>query len=216
MKIKQIEAILKAEKTIIVSETPSCQWLGNGSAFYPVYNLPKLTRENIFTMFDIPEDKRDKFYFEERELPSFINFEDDDDTERMIDRGTMALCAHGRTLEPLDTSQGVTFINTRYLKPFADVDAGYELYERVDKLGRPYIAVKTGFVLLGVISPYDLVNEEFIKTLENLITRVFVPSASEGAIQIISRPKRTSASGAACLAFSGKSLYSTWATTPSG
>lgn len=169
MKIKQIEAILKAEKTIIVSETPSCQWLGNGSAFYPVYNLPKLTRENIFTMFDVPEDKRDKFYFEERELPSFINFEDDDDTERMIDRGAIALYAHGRTLEPLDTSQGVTFINTRYLKPFADVDAGYELYERVDKLGRPYIAVKTGFVLLGVISPYDLVNEEFIKTLENLL-----------------------------------------------
>ena len=53
MKLKQIEAILKAEKTIIVSETPSCQWLGNGAAFYPVYNLPKLTQDNIFTMFDI-------------------------------------------------------------------------------------------------------------------------------------------------------------------
>lgn len=37
MKLKQIEAILKAEKTIIVSETSACQWLGNGSAFYPVY-----------------------------------------------------------------------------------------------------------------------------------------------------------------------------------
>lgn len=55
MKLKQIEAILKAEKTIIVSETSACQWLGNGSAFYPVYNLPKLTKDNIFTMFDITE-----------------------------------------------------------------------------------------------------------------------------------------------------------------
>ena len=52
MKLKQIEAILKSEKTIIVSETSSCQWLGNGEVFYPVYNLPKLTKENIFTMFE--------------------------------------------------------------------------------------------------------------------------------------------------------------------
>lgn len=50
----------------------------------------------------------------------------------------------------------------------------------------------------------------------NITTRGFVPSASAVAIQTISHPKRTSASGAACLAFSGKSLYSTWATTPNG
>ena len=47
MKIKQIESILKAEKTIIVAETAACQWLGNSSAFYPIYNLPKLTKEEI-------------------------------------------------------------------------------------------------------------------------------------------------------------------------
>lgn len=169
MKLKQIEAILKAEKTIIVSETPACQWLGNGAAFYPVYNLPKLTQNNIFTMFDIAEDKRDKFYFEERELPSFINFEDGDESEQMLDRGTIAFYAQGRTLEPLKTSQGIAFINTRYLKPFADLQAGYELYERTDKNGEPYIAVKSGFMLLGVISPYDLVNEEFINKLEAIL-----------------------------------------------
>lgn len=169
MKLKQIEAILKAEKTIIVSETPACQWLGNGAAFYPVYNLPKLTQDNIFTMFDIAEDKRDKFYFEERELPSFINFEDGDESEEMLDRGSIAFYAQGRTLEPLKTSQGIAFINTRYLKPFTDSQAGYELYERTDKLGRPYIVVKSGFVLLGVISPYDLVNENFVQTLEEIL-----------------------------------------------
>lgn len=169
MKLKQIEAILKAEKTIIVSETLSCQWLGNGAAFYPVYNLPKLTQDNIFTMFDIAEDKRDKFYFEERELPSFINFEDGDESEEMLDRGSIAFYAQGRTLEPLKTSQGIAFINTRYLKPFTDSQAGYELYERTDKLGRPYIVVKSGFVLLGVISPYDLVNEGFVQTLEEIL-----------------------------------------------
>lgn len=109
MKIKQIESILKAEKTIIVSETSACQWLGNGAAFYPVYNLPKLTKENIFTLFDVPEDKRDKFYFEERSLPEFINFRDDDSEEKMLERDMFSIYIQGRTLEPLKTSQGVVF-----------------------------------------------------------------------------------------------------------
>lgn len=43
------------------------------------------------------------------------------------------------------------------------------MYERTDKLGRPYIVVKSGFVLLGVISPYDLVNEGFVQTLEEIL-----------------------------------------------
>ena len=167
MKIKQIATILKAEKTIITFQTPSCQWLGNGSAFYPVYNLPILTQDNIFTIFDIAEDKRDKFYFEEREAPQHINLEDGDENEQILDRATLSIFADGRTLEPLKTSQGISFINKRYLKPFADEEAGYELYERLDKLGRSYFVAKSGFILLGVIMPYDLVNDSFIATLEN-------------------------------------------------
>lgn len=170
MKLKQIEAILKSEKTIIVSETSSCQWLGNGEVFYPVYNLPKLTKENIFTMFDISEDKQEKFYFEERKLPQGINFEDCETNEQILDRGALSIRIQGRTLEPLKISQGIAFINTRYLKPFSDSTMGYELYERTDSFGRPYIVVKSGFVLLGVLFPYDLVNEEFLETLKTLLS----------------------------------------------
>lgn len=168
MKIKQIESILKAEKTIIVIENEACQWLGNGSVFYPVYNLPKLTKENIFTIFDIPEEKRDKFYFEERPLPQGISFDDTDEGETMLERGSIAIYANGRALEPLKTSLGISFINERYLKPFADTDGGYDLYERIDSKGNIYIAVKCGFILLGIISPYDLVSEKFVSTLQEL------------------------------------------------
>lgn len=170
MKIKQLESILKAQKTIIVSETPECQWLGDGASLYPVYNLPKLTRDNIFTMFDVAEDKRDKFYFQERPLPESYNFGDADESEQLIERGKLTICTHGRVLEPLKTSQGIAFINIRYLKPFADTEAGYELYERIDTYGKPYIVVKSGFILLGVIIPYDLVSKDFIEQLEELLS----------------------------------------------
>lgn len=185
MKIKQIESILKSEKTIIITETEACQWLGNGSVFYPVYNLPKLTKENIFTIFDIAEDKRDKFYCEERALPSGISFEDIDDGEQMLERGTMEIYADGRALEPLKTSLGVVFINTRYLKPFADADGGFNLYERIDQSGNIYIAVKCGFILLGIISPYDLVSKQFIEKLQTLLdlSKVTLQNKEQRAIE---------------------------------
>lgn len=170
MKIKQIESILKGKKTIIILNTPSCQWLGDGSAFYPVYNLPKLTQENIFTIFDIPEDKRDKFFFDEQDAPAHINFDDDDINEQMLDRSRFVdIFAGGRTLEALATSDGISFIEKRYLKPFADIEDGCELYERIDKNGEPYIAAKNGFIIIGIIKPYDLINEKFIQILESML-----------------------------------------------
>lgn len=171
MKIKQIESILKSKKTIMVLNTPSCQWLGDGSAFYPVYNLPKLTQENIFTIFDIPEDKRDKFYFNEQDAPTHINFDDVDENEQMLDRSKFIdIFAYGSVLEALTTSDGISFIDTRYLKPFADIEDGCELYERIDKNGETYIAAKSGMIIIGIIKPYGrLINEGFIQALENML-----------------------------------------------
>ena len=65
MKIKAIEAIIKANKTIVIIKEDGCQWLGNGSALYPLYDFPKMNQQNIFAMFDIPEDKREKYAYRE-------------------------------------------------------------------------------------------------------------------------------------------------------
>lgn len=170
MKIKRVESILKARKTIITYHTEDkCQWIGDGSAFYPIYNLPPLTEENIFAMFDIAESKRDKFFFAERTLPDNLSFKDTDATEVMLDRAEYAISFNGRNLEPLKTSQGVAFIDKRYLSPFENTDNSYELYERTTKDGAIYFAVKNGFLLLGVIAPYDLVSERFIMKLKELL-----------------------------------------------
>ena len=170
MKIKRVESILKARKTIITYHTADkCQWIGDGSAFYPIYNLPPLTEENIFAMFDIAESKRDKIFFAERELPDNLSFMGADTTEVMLERSEYAINLQGRNLEPLKTSQGVAFIDKRYLSPFENTDNGYELYERTAKSGGIYFAVKSGFLLLGIVAPYDLVSERFIMKLKELL-----------------------------------------------
>lgn len=168
MKIKQIEKILKAKKTIYISEANGAQWLSDGAAFYPVYNLPKLTEENIFVLFDIPEDKRDKFRFKTPQLPTFLNFEDSDENEQMIDRSDFSLFVNGRLLEPLKTSRGIVFIKPRYLMPI-DADEGFALYERISEYGRPYIVVKRGFILQAVIYPENIIDDKFVESLETLL-----------------------------------------------
>ncbi len=169
MKIKQVEAILKSEKIFIVSDGDNCQWLSTHGASYPIYNLPKITNDVLFTLFDIPKDKRDKFIYMEKELPEQINFSDVDMDEQVIPRGNFSLNYGGRNLEPLKISQGIMFIDTKYLKPFAGIKEGYELYERTDEEGRPYIAVKSGLLLIGVISEVNVINDEFIEKIEIML-----------------------------------------------
>lgn len=141
MKLKKIEQILKRNKTIILYHGPDdIQFLSDGTALYPMFNLPELTKESIFTMFDIPEEKASKFLFEIRALSQSLD------------------------LEPLKTSQGIKYINTRYLEPFADIETGYEIYERTREDGMLYFAIKSGLILCGVVLP-SFGDEKFIKEL---------------------------------------------------
>lgn len=167
MKIKSVTSICKSNKTIILSENKSYQWISDGAAIYPMFGLPKMTKDQVLTMFDIPEDKRNGFYFEEKSFPK-ICFDDSVTDETKLERAKLSLCVGGVMLEPLKTSQGITYINERYLKPFDD--APIELYERNTRDGQTYIAIKEGFLLTGIITPYDPINEDFVNMLNDLYT----------------------------------------------
>lgn len=169
MKISAIQQICKGAKRIELFSAPASptQWISDGGAFYPLYNLPEMEEENVFALFDIPEKKQDKIRFEhKRHLPEAIRFTDTADVENALDFGTISLYARGRVLRPLKTSVGMIYINEKYLKPFADAENGVQLYERYTTGGEVYIAVKEGFLLTGIILPYDIVTKEFVDELK--------------------------------------------------
>lgn len=56
------------------------------------------------------------------------------------------------------------YINTRYLEPFADIETGYEIYERTREDGMLYFAIKSGLILRGIVLP-SFGDEKFIKEL---------------------------------------------------
>lgn len=171
MKLSSIQQICKGAKRIELFSDPSVsvQYISDGGAFYPLYNLPEMEEENVFTLFDIPEKKQDKIRFEhKRSLPEAFDFSDTTGEEIALEFGTISICKRGRILSPLKTSLGIVYINERYLKPFSDAENGVQLFERHTPGGEIYIAVKEGFLLTGIILPYDIVTPEFVEELKTI------------------------------------------------
>lgn len=148
MKIKSIAAICKKNKNIAIFERYSddgdilTQYIGDGSAVYPVVGLPQLDKESLLTIFDVPEKDRDNYFVKTLGVPVGISFEDTDETERHVEREGISIIYSGRTLKPIRTTRGLVFIESRYLSPVADVLDVLELYERRTAEGAPYIVAK--------------------------------------------------------------------------
>lgn len=91
MKIKSIAAICKKNKNIAIFERYSddgdilTQYIGDGSAVYPVVGLPQLDKESLLTIFDVPEKDRDNYFVKTLGVPVGISFEDTDETERHVE-----------------------------------------------------------------------------------------------------------------------------------
>ena len=174
MKIKSIAAICKKNKNIAIFERYSddgdilTQYIGDGSAVYPVVGLPQLDKESLLTIFDVPEKDRDNYFVKTLGVPAGISFEDTDETERHVEREGISIIYSGRTLKPIRTTRGLVFIESRYLSPVADVLDVLELYERRTTDGAPYIVAKAGFLLQAVIMPYDVINQQFVESLQDL------------------------------------------------
>ena len=174
MKIKSIAAICKKNKNIAIFERYSddgdilTQYIGDGSAVYPVVGLPQLDKESLLTIFDVPEKDRDNYFVKTLGVPAGISFEDTDETERHVEREGISIIYSGRTLKPIRTTRGLVFIESRYLSPVADVLDVLELYERITPDGTPYIVAKAGFLLQAVIMPYDVISQQFVDNLKRL------------------------------------------------
>lgn len=152
----------------VPGESTCRQWIGNGGAAYPIVGLPYLDKENIYTIFEIPEDKQESFRFIHQEDPGYLNFNDTDRSERRLELTGIGLELGSKLIKPLHTRKGIAFYNTKYMAPLADITYGREIYERETEGGQIYFAVKQGFLLRGIIMPDKAVDESLVETLEHI------------------------------------------------
>ena len=164
MKIKRVESIVKNIRRITVRWRDGVQWLGDGAGMYPLHGFPLISEDNAFKLFDISEDKKEKFTYTEGEWPESYDLSDTSPTDVPAERSPLQIIESGMSLLPLHTPDGVLFVNVKYLQPFADEENGVELYVRKGG-NQKLIAVKAGFFLVGLIAPVEFGRQDELRKI---------------------------------------------------
>lgn len=144
------------------------QYIGDGTAFYQVNDLPHLDKESILTIFDISEKQRGKWLVKVGEIPEGIDFSDVAEGEQIIKQLDPAIVYNEKILLPLQTQNGILFINSKYLSPLSDVMDALNLFERETKARQVYIVAKVGLMLKAIIFPIEVATTKFVEKLEEL------------------------------------------------
>lgn len=171
MKIKSIAALCKKVKWVTVFQeyqNSDIQYIGDRTAFYQVDNLPRLNKESILTIFDIPEKKRGDWVVQVGEAPSYAGFSDAIEGEEIAEELSPEILYNEKILIPLQTQKGVVFLDKKYLSPLSDVMDVLNLFVRENKDGQIYIVAKTGLALKAVIFPQDITTMRFVEKIEQL------------------------------------------------
>ncbi|MBU5464954.1 hypothetical protein [Anaerotignum sp. MSJ-24] len=154
MKVKDIAAICRRENQIIIYDNTNGssvqQYIGTGAAVYKLENLPYLNEDNIITLFDISEKKREDIYINLVQAPGVLNLEDFAPGEVIAEKLNIVITYAGTAFNAIKTADGVYFINSAYLRPFKNIEQT-EIYFRQGKIS--YFAVKVGLLLQAVIMP---------------------------------------------------------------
>lgn len=184
MKLKKLEQQIKRRKEVCITEAGDGLWLGTERAMYAAYNIEPMSFDQLMTMFDVPEDKRESYSEIESGLLYYAEVVDTDPKETPLQKGSVQIVWCGKPLLPLLVeNQEIYYIDPRYLDPVADAE-DITLCRRIGTDGRTYIAIKSGMLLIGLIEPENIVDEmllQHLKTLYDLSASAFknAPSAED-------------------------------------
>lgn len=170
MRFKAVISLCKKAKQVVLCDHKGIQWIGDGAALYAMYDMPEMGEGAICAVCDISDSQADKILFMEfKGEPAGVSLELNTPDEVLLDQCDIALKTGGKELLAFGTSTGMEFVEAAYLRPFGDVERDYlEVYERRTPDGLPYFAVKTGILLLGIISPEHVITDRFVKDISYL------------------------------------------------
>lgn len=186
--LKPIISICKRKKSLVLIDDKenAAQWLGDGCAMYRLSQAPRLSMADICDSFGVTNNRMNI-----RDLPSppgGLDLRDLTEEKPTIDAYKMQLTLSfylGLTAQPLFTSQGIQFIDTKYLKPLARYSERPRLFTRTMTNGQIYFAAKAGHNLAAVISPFNIIDESLANRLKTLAkdyeNALAIKNASQGS-----------------------------------
>lgn len=157
MKLKDIARLCAKTHSIGISEVSGTQWLGNGYAAYPVFNLPELDVDTVAPVLDFDEEKAETLDVRYVDLQSKFDLREDNDDEEVLTAVLLRFLHEGETLDAWQTESGrIVLVDPTYTKPyFADESSVPVLYLRRADRG-DYIVGKRGMFVTAIIMPREL------------------------------------------------------------
>nr|DAN14790.1 MAG TPA: hypothetical protein [Caudoviricetes sp.] len=157
MKIKKIAEFCKKEGNIVVYLTSDGPWIGTQSAIYFTPELNGISEAGLYSILDIPENKRDTTpirYIDSLDIKDINEAVKDEPMDKM----TLRLKGRIEIIPLLGFGGKVALLNSKYLSP---LPSDVELFLRSG-----LVYVKRGMLLISIISPVIQKSEQMITELE--------------------------------------------------
>ena len=151
MKIQQIINLCKKMGELYVVHTGDVQWVGNGQAMYPLYDLPKLTAEELCNIYSITEEQQSKMILNDRKAKDFpgVDFEEIGAEGKPVEINKMGIIYAGQVMMALKNEEEINFARKLYFTPFKEE---IELWKKECAMGSYYVAT-AGMLTVGIIFP---------------------------------------------------------------
>lgn len=151
MKLQKIVDICKKSGQMYISYAEDAQWVGNGQAVYPLYDLPKLEAEELCTIYGITEKQQEKMILNEKSATEYnVSFSPLSGSEEAVEVIPMGITYGGSSYIMLKCGDSISFVKRMYLSPFKEET---QLWKRVGKLGNEFFVVTAGMFVVGIILP---------------------------------------------------------------
>lgn len=159
MKIKAVGTICNTARCICCFEEKETQWIGDGIAEYSLHGVPILKDSELLRILDVTDRDAEKFNIQHSsKVTDRFDLSDSITDEDILTESDIVLSINGEQILPLKGTAGVLFIKAKYLKPYQGSDV--RLFERTDRCGFPYIAIKEGLLMSGLVIPYQISDED--------------------------------------------------------
>lgn len=152
MKIQKIVDLCKKSGQMYKTKAEGTQWIGNGYAIYPLYDLPDLTTEELCTIYGISEEQQEKMILNDKDVSEYkaIDFGTIKPDEEPAEVIKLGLFYGGASLIMLKCAGGISFVKRAYLTPFKEET---QFWRRVGASGSEYFVVTAGMFVVGIILP---------------------------------------------------------------
>lgn len=154
------------------------QWLGDRGGIYPAYGIPRMDKNQVLFVFDVPEEKRDKCLVAEYDdISDYFDISDGASDNEAVGFG-LPMFFGGKLIYPVSTSGGVAFYEASAFEPIRDCKDA-KLYERYTEAGDLYFVAKDGMMVEAVISPVPVDKKELLKRMAAITAQLKADAETE-------------------------------------